>query len=73
MYGDVVLGVQKRAGRGPRAVRDGHRELKHERYHQDIEDTKLTVDDLQGAGRALQGARQGARRQGLPDDRRGTS
>ena len=24
--------------------------LKHERYHQDIEDTKLTVDDLQGAG-----------------------
>ena len=26
-------------------------ELKHERYHQDIEDTKLTVDDLQGAGR----------------------
>jgi hypothetical protein len=21
-------------------------ELKHERYHEDIEDTKLTVDDL---------------------------
>ena len=26
MYGDVVLGVQKRAGRGPRAVRDRHRD-----------------------------------------------
>ena len=24
MYGDVVLGVQKRAGRGSRSVRDGH-------------------------------------------------
>ena len=34
------------AGRGPRAVRDGDHDLKHERYHQDIEDTKLTVDDL---------------------------
>ena len=27
MYGDVVLGVQKRARRGPRAVRDGHPRL----------------------------------------------
>ena len=34
------------AGRGSRAVRDGDPGLKHERYHQDIEDTKLTVDDL---------------------------
>jgi pyruvate,orthophosphate dikinase len=34
------------AGRGSRSVRDGHPRLKHERYHQDIEDTKLTVDDL---------------------------
>ena len=46
MYGDVVLGVQKRADEDHEpfeTVIDG---LKHERYHQDIEDTKLTVDDL---------------------------
>ena len=47
--------------------------LKHERYHADIEDTKLTVDDLQGTGGPLQGARQGARRQELSRHRRGTS
>ena len=56
-------------GRGSRAVRDGHRRsLKHERYHQDIEDTKLTVDDLKELVAPLQGAREGAHRQGLPDD-----
>ena len=46
MYGDVVLGVQKRPDEDHEpfeTVIDG---LKHERYHQDIEDTKLTVDDL---------------------------
>ena len=47
MYGDVVLGVQKRAGRGPRAVRDRHRRAQARALRQrDIEDTKLTTDDL---------------------------
>ena len=34
------------AGRGPRAVRDGHRGAQARALSQDIEDTKLTVDDL---------------------------
>jgi pyruvate, orthophosphate dikinase len=46
MYGDVVLGVQKRAGEDHEPFETVIEGLKHERYHQDIEDTKLTVDDL---------------------------
>ncbi|HEY6359766.1 MAG TPA: pyruvate, phosphate dikinase [Vicinamibacterales bacterium] len=46
MYGDVVLGVQKRAGEDHEPFETVIETLKHERYHQDIEDTKLTVDDL---------------------------
>ena len=40
-------------------------DLKHERYHQDIEDTELTVDDLKELVARVQGARQGAHRQGV--------
>jgi pyruvate, orthophosphate dikinase len=47
MYGDVVLGVSKRAGEDHEPFETVLHELKHERYHADIEDTKLTVDDLQ--------------------------
>ncbi len=46
MYGDVVMGVQKRASEDHEpfeVVIDG---LKQERYHQDIEDPKLNVVDL---------------------------
>src|SRR5262245_12402680 len=46
MYGDVVLGVQKRAGEDHEPFETVIESLKHERYHQDIEDTRLTVDDL---------------------------
>jgi pyruvate, orthophosphate dikinase len=46
MYGDVVLGVQKRAGEDHEPFETVIEGLKHERYHQAIEDTKLTVDDL---------------------------
>jgi pyruvate,orthophosphate dikinase len=46
MYGDVVLGVQKRPDEDHEPFETVIHELKHERYHQDIEDTKLTVDDL---------------------------
>jgi len=46
MYGDVVLGVQKRAGEDHEPFETVIEGLKHERYHQDIEDTKLNVDDL---------------------------
>jgi pyruvate,orthophosphate dikinase len=46
MYGDVVLGVQKRPGEDHEPFETVIETLKHERYHQDIEDTKLTVEDL---------------------------
>jgi pyruvate,orthophosphate dikinase len=46
MYGDVVMGVQKRAGEDHEPFEVVIHGLKHERYHQDIEDPKLTVNDL---------------------------
>ena len=46
MYCDVVLGVQKRPDEDHEPFETVIEGLKHERYHQDIEDTKLTVDDL---------------------------
>jgi len=46
MYGDVVLGVQKRPDEDHEPFETVIEGLKHERYHADIEDTKLTVDDL---------------------------
>ncbi len=47
MYGDVVLGVQKRPGEDHEPFEVVIEGLKHERHRRDIEDTKLTVDDLQ--------------------------
>src|SRR6187549_4187160 len=47
MYGDVVLGVQKRPDEDHEPFETVIHGLKHERYHQDIEDTALTVADLQ--------------------------
>ncbi len=46
MYGDVVMGVQKRPNEDHEPFEVVIHTLKHERYHEDIEDTKLTVDDL---------------------------
>ncbi len=46
MYGDVVLGVQKRPDEDHEPFETVIETLKHERYHEDIEDTKLSVDDL---------------------------
>jgi pyruvate,orthophosphate dikinase len=46
MYGDVVMGVQKRAGEDHEPFEVVIHELKHERHHADIEDTALTVGDL---------------------------
>jgi pyruvate,orthophosphate dikinase len=46
MYGDVVLGVQKRPDEDHEPFETVIHALKHERYHQDVEDTKLTVGDL---------------------------
>src|SRR5947207_7214334 len=46
MYGDVVMGVQKRAGEDHEPFEVVIHGLKHERHHAEIEDTKLNVDDL---------------------------
>jgi pyruvate,orthophosphate dikinase len=46
MYGDVVMGVQKRSGEDHEPFEVVIHELKHERYHADIDDPRLTVADL---------------------------
>jgi pyruvate,orthophosphate dikinase len=46
MYGDVVLGVQKRPDEDHEPFETVIEGLKHERYQEDIEDTRLSVDDL---------------------------
>src|SRR5690348_2404558 len=46
MYGDVVMGVQKRAGEDHEPFETVIHGLKHDRYAQEIEDTKLNVEDL---------------------------
>jgi pyruvate, orthophosphate dikinase len=46
MYGDVVMGVQKRAGEDHEPFEVVIEKLKHERHEDDVEDTKLSVDDL---------------------------
>ncbi|HEX9783907.1 MAG TPA: hypothetical protein VGA56_14385 [Opitutaceae bacterium] len=45
MYGDVVLGVQKREGEDHEPFETVIHAFKHERYHEDIEDSKLTAED----------------------------
>src|SRR2546427_861699 len=46
MYGDVVLGVQKLPGEDDEPFEVVIHSLKHERHQDDIEDTRLSVDDL---------------------------
>ncbi len=45
MYGDVVLGVQKREGEDHEPFETVIEAFKHERYHGEIEDSKLTAED----------------------------
>src|SRR5437667_6985943 len=47
MYGDVVMGVQKREGEDHEPFETVIHTFKHERYHGDIEDSKLTAEDQQ--------------------------
>jgi pyruvate, orthophosphate dikinase len=54
MYGDVVLGVQKRPDEDHEPFETVIEDLKRERYHQHLEDTKLTVEDLQELVRRFQ-------------------
>jgi pyruvate,orthophosphate dikinase len=47
MYGDVVMNVQKRPTEDHEPFEVVIDELKHERYHADVDDPKLSVNDLQ--------------------------
>jgi pyruvate,orthophosphate dikinase len=47
MYGDVVLGVQKREGEDHEPFETVIHAYKHETYHEDIEDSKLSAFDQQ--------------------------
>src|SRR5437588_5798770 len=46
MYGDVVMGVQKRPDEDHEPFETVIHEVKHERHHEDIDDTKLSVGDM---------------------------
>src|SRR5437773_512388 len=46
MYGDVVMGVQKRPGEDHEPFEVVIHHLKHQRYENEIEDNKLSIDDL---------------------------
>jgi pyruvate, orthophosphate dikinase len=47
MYGDVVMGVQKREGEDHEPFETIIHDFKHERYHSGIEDSKLSAADQQ--------------------------
>jgi pyruvate,orthophosphate dikinase len=46
MYGDVVMGVQKRPNEDHEPFEMVIHRLKHEKYHSDVEDTKLDTADM---------------------------
>src|ERR1700677_2309030 len=46
MYGDVVMGVQKGPGEDHEPFEMVIHHLKHEKYHSDVEDTKLDTADM---------------------------
>jgi len=45
MYGDVVLGVQKKEGEDHEPFEVAIETFKHEKYHTNVEDSKLTAED----------------------------
>src|ERR1017187_5920317 len=47
MYGDVVMGVQKKEGEDHEPFEVVIHAFKHEKYHAEVEDSKLTAEDQQ--------------------------
>ena len=68
MYGDVVMGVQKRAGEDHEPFEVVIEGVKHDRHHADIEDTKLTVSDLKELVARFKGLIKGRTGQEFPQD-----
>ena len=46
MYGDVVMGVQKAPGEDHEPFETVIHKMKHDKYHKDVEDTKLNTADM---------------------------
>ncbi len=67
MYGDVVLGVQKLEGEDHEPFEVVIEDFKHEKYQQGHRRLRPHRRRPAGTRQALQGARQGAHRQGVPE------
>jgi pyruvate, orthophosphate dikinase len=68
MYGDVVMGVQKREGEDHEPFETLIHAFKHERYHSDVEDSKLTAEDQQELVNRFKGLIQERTGQSFPND-----
>ncbi len=66
MYGDVVMGVQKREGEDHEPFETVIHDYKHEKHEDDVDDAHLTAEDFQELVARFKEARQGAHRQDLP-------
>src|SRR5215471_5019269 len=68
MYGDVVLGVQKREGEDHEPFETVIHKYKHDTYHKDIEDSKLTAHDQQELVKRFKALVQERTGKGFPND-----
>ena len=73
MYGDVVLGVQKREGEDHEPFETVIEDFKHEKYHKRHRRQRAHRRRPAGAGEALQGAGERTHRQGVSRTIRGSS
>lgn len=68
MYGDVVLGVQKREGEDHEPFETVIESFKHEKYHRDIVDSDLTADDQKELVKRFKKLVKDRTGKGFPDD-----
>jgi pyruvate,orthophosphate dikinase len=67
MYGDVVLGVQKREGEDHEPFETVIHSYKHEKYHADVEDSALSAADQQELVRRFKALVKERTGKGFPD------
>jgi pyruvate,orthophosphate dikinase len=68
MYGDVVLGVQKREGEDHEPFETVIEGYKHEKYHRDFVDSELTAEDQQELVRRFKKLVKDRTGKGFPND-----
>jgi len=73
MYGDVVLGVQKREGEDHEPFEVVIEGFKHEKYHKDIVDSELTAEDQKELVKRFKALVKERTGEGLPDRSHGSS